>query len=68
MKKLSITEQEYLIPDAEILKAFLKRHDIVNLTPAEQQIRWTKHKISLDKFREQLSQLDSILSLTARSR
>lgn len=47
-----------MLPDDEIKLAFISRDDIKELTPDQQENRWTEHKIAVDKFIERLSNLD----------
>ena len=58
MTKLTIEQQQELIPDDAVRDAFMLREDIAALPPDERERRWSEHLVS---FREFLSGLDSIV-------
>jgi hypothetical protein len=58
--KLTPDQQRTLIPDDEVRRAFLQREDIAHLSPEEQETRWARHQIALDKFREFLSGVECL--------
>ena len=60
MRKLTVEEQKKLISDQAVKQVFLSRPEIKNLTVEEQERRWLKKKIGVDKFRELLSTIDCI--------
>jgi hypothetical protein len=56
--KLTVEEQRQLIPDNDVRQAFFRREDIACLPLEEQESRWARHKVSLDKFRGLLSGIE----------
>lgn len=59
--KLSVEEQKEIVSDEAVRVGFLKREDIAPLPPDEQERRWQEHLVGLNRFREWLTQLDSIV-------
>ena len=57
MRQLTVKEQKELISDDEVHTAFLKREDVARLSPDEQETRWQKHLIELEKFRQSLANI-----------
>lgn len=56
--KKSVEEQKEMVSDEMVKRVFLHRPDISGLPPKEQEARWVKHKIALDRVREILSGVD----------
>ena len=59
--KLTPDAQRELIPDEDVHQCFLKREDIKDLPPDEQEARWQVHLAKINEFREWLSKLDCIV-------
>lgn len=54
-------KQKKLIPDDEVHQAFLRREDISVLSKQEQEKRWAKHLVNLNKFRNSLANLPAFV-------
>ena len=61
MLRLTPGEQRNLIPDDEVKAAFWEREDIRSLPPDKRESRWREHLVQLNRFRELLSEVDSVI-------
>jgi hypothetical protein len=59
--KLSVDQQKELISDDAVHAAFLQRHDIAPLPPEEQEVKWQAHLVHVNRFREYLTGVDTIV-------
>lgn len=59
--KLTVEEQKELISDESIYRAFLERDDVKKMSPEEVEVAWTEQLKGIERFRNFLSGLDSII-------
>lgn len=57
-----VDEQQCLIPDDVVRVAFMQREDIAVLDETEREKRWAAHLVGLNRFREFLATIPSIVA------
>lgn len=60
-RKVSVSEQQELIPDSAIRAAFLERPEIAVIPPDEQERLWARQLAKVDQLRELFSKLNSLV-------
>ena len=57
--KLSVIDQEQLIPDNAIKEAWLMRDDVQGMSEEKKEMEWKLHLDGVNRFRAWLSTLDN---------